>query len=326
MEPSIEVSVARTSSRQWILGSLIVCEKVDDPKSKPADTIADWQDGDSTFYLRKSSANRLLDGDVETDRIHVGGTSSAVWCLGDNAVCKVHAWCEGLELEANTIRFVGEKAPEIPIPELVHTWIDHDLDRTFLITKRVGGQILGRAWPQLSTLRRIQIADEIARYCVTLGANTSSRFETVTGCGVYEPWLMESTPQPHPSWKPRMLGPFSREAMHTYMTKISTEPAPDLDPRFHFYHADLGPTNIMVSEDGDRVTGIIDWESGAYYPRFWVATKPVTAWAFSLECETDEPKLWGQLLGRALEKNGYTRLDVAFCRWSDSKRCKVRVH
>lgn len=99
------------------------------------------------------------------------------------------------------------------------------------------------------------------------------------------------------------------------MSKISTEPPPDIDPRFHFYHADLGPTNIMVSEDGDRVTGIIDWESAAYYPRFWVATKPVTAGAFYLECETDEPKLWGHLLGHALEANGYKRQDTAFRRW-----------
>jgi aminoglycoside phosphotransferase (APT) family kinase protein len=297
---------------------MMVCETVDDPQSKPADAIADWKDGDSTFYLRKSSANELSGGDVEADRIHIGGTSSAVWCLGENAFCKAHAWCEGLELEANTMWFVAENASEVPIPELVYSWIDHDLNRTFLITKRVGGQTLERAWPQLSLPQRTQIANGIAQFCDTLAANTSSRFETVTGCGVHEPRLMESAPQSHPTWKPRTLGPLSQEAMRAYLTKISTEPAPDIDPQFHFYHADLGPTNIMVSEDGDRVTGIIDWESAAYYPRFWVATKPVTAGAFHLECETDEPKLWGQLLGQAIADKGYKRLDAAFRRWNNS--------
>ena len=103
------------------------------PESKLADAVAHWQDGHSTFYLRKSSANefKLSWGDAETDRIYVGGTSSSVWALGDNAICKVHAWCEGLELEANTMRFVAEKAPEVYIPELINTWIDHDLNRTF---------------------------------------------------------------------------------------------------------------------------------------------------------------------------------------------------
>ena len=131
---------------------------------------------------------------------------------------------------------------------------------------------------------------------------------------------MEGAPESHPTWKPITFGPFSHEAMHAYMTKISTDPAPDIDPQFQFYHADLGPMNIMVSEDGDRVTGVIDWETAAYYPRFWVATKPVTAWrAFNLECDTDEPKLWGQLLGQALETHGYKRLDAAFRRWNNSR-------
>ncbi|KAK4100742.1 hypothetical protein N658DRAFT_567361 [Parathielavia hyrcaniae] len=287
MEPPIEVSVARTSPCRWVLGSWMMCEKADNAESKPADAIADWQDGDGTFYLRKSSStDELSGGDVEADRVHTGGSSSAV-----------HAWCEGLELEANTMRFVGEKAPRVPIPELVHTWIDHDLNRTFHITKRVDGQTLERAWPQLSPPRRVQIAHDIARFCVALAVNTSSRLETVTGYGVHEPRLMEGAPQAHPTWKPRRLGPLSQEAMRAYITKISTEPAPDIEAQFHFYHADLGPTNIIVSEDGDRVTGIIDWESAAYYPRFWVATKPVTAGAFYLECETEDPKLWEQLLG-----------------------------
>jgi hypothetical protein len=127
----------------------MVCEKVDDlSHSKPADAIAGWQDGDGTFYLRKSSASELPGGgDVEADRIHVGGTSSAVWRLGKDAFCKVRAWCEGLELEVNTIRFVGERnaALEVPLPELIHSWIDYDLNRTFLITKRVCGQTLERA-------------------------------------------------------------------------------------------------------------------------------------------------------------------------------------
>ncbi|KPM39857.1 hypothetical protein AK830_g6710 [Neonectria ditissima] len=318
MFPPIAVSITRISPHGWILGSSMLCERIENPEVKPANVIIDWQDGGNTFYLRKRTANDMSGGDAEIDRIHVGGTSAAVWCLGENSFCKVHAWCEGLELEANTIRFVGDKASEVPVPEVVYSWIDHDLNRTFLITKRVRGQTLERAWPQLSPPQRTRIAHDIARFCVILAANTSSRFETVTGCGVYEARLMESAHPSHPTWLPRILGPFSLEAIRDYMANISTEPAPDIDQPFHFYHADLGPTNIMISEDGNLVTGIIDWESAAYYPKFWVATKPVYAGAFWLECETDEPKLWGQLLGQALDASGYKRLDVIFRRWSRS--------
>ena len=297
----------------------MVCEKVDNAGSKPLNAVADWQDGDDTFYLRERTDEDSLSGgdaDAEIDRVHVGGTSAAVWYLG-NAFCKVHAWCKGLELEANTMRFVRKKAPEVPIPELVYAWIDHNLSRTFVITKRVGGQTLERAWPQLPSLQRTQIADDVARFCLLLAANTSSRFETATGYGIHEPRLMESAHPSHPSWMPRTLGPFSLEAIRAYMAKISTEAAPEIGPQFYFYHADLGPTNIMVSADG-HVTGIIDWESAAYYPQFWVATKPVFSGSFWLECETDEPKLWGQLLGQALETKGYKRQDAIFRRWNSA--------
>ena len=40
MNPVIGVSVARINPSRWILGSLIVLEKVDCPESKPADAIA----------------------------------------------------------------------------------------------------------------------------------------------------------------------------------------------------------------------------------------------------------------------------------------------
>lgn len=52
-----------------------------------------------------------------------------------------------------------------------------------------------------------------------------------------------------------------------------------------------------LEPDSDRVTGIIGWESATCNPRFQVATKAVTFGTFPLEGETDEPRLWGQLLG-----------------------------
>ncbi|EER45456.1 predicted protein [Histoplasma capsulatum H143] len=39
----------------------------------------------------------------------------------------------------------------------------------------------------------------------------------------------------------------------------------------YFYHADLGPTNIITVGDGS-VIGVLDWESAGYSPKFWIAT------------------------------------------------------
>lgn len=227
MIPPIGSSVARIDIHRWIMGSSIICEKVTNPVSKPENAIIDWQDGDNTFYLRERRRNdsSMSEGDPDIDRIHVGGTSAAVWSIGSKAFCKVHAWCEGLELEANTIHFVSEKAFGVPVPEVIHTWIDRNLNRTFLITKRVSGRTLEEAWPQLSSRQRTRIADSVTRYCIALATMTSSRFETVTGRGINEPRLAEHARKSHPTWLPRPLGPLSFEGIVTYMTNISTEAA-----------------------------------------------------------------------------------------------------
>lgn len=70
----------------------------------------------------------------------------------------------------------------------------------------------------------------------------------------------------------------------------------------------------MVAEG--TLSAIIDWELAAYHPRFWLATKSSYGGAFSLECETDDPKLWGQLLGQALEDRGFNRQVQAFIQWN----------
>ena len=78
----------------------------------------------------------------------------------------------------------------------------------------------------------------------------------------------------------------------------------------------------MISEDGDRITGIIDWESAAYYPRFWLATKPEIASVFWLECPTDEPELWGRLLSKRLQRHGFDCLATVFREWNNGRIMK----
>lgn len=181
--------------------------------------------------------------------------------------------------------------------------------------KRVSGQTLDQAWPRLSSSQRIQIADDIARYCATLATKTASLFETVSGCGVNESRLSQYDHPSLPTWFRSIIGPFSLDAMVAYMKRIFTQPPPDIDAPFQFYHADLGPTNIMISGDGSVVTAIIDWESGAYYPRFWIATKPIASSVYWLECPTDDPKLWGKLLGEALKANDFQPSDKIWLSW-----------
>ena len=102
--------------------------------------------------------------------------------------------------------------------------------------KRVSGQTLEQAWPRLSSSQRIQIADDIARYCVILAKNTSSLFESVNGGAVFESRLMNKPPPSHPTWIPRTVGPFSSKALEAFMKRIPNQPPPEIGDSFHFYH------------------------------------------------------------------------------------------
>lgn len=74
--------------------------------------------------------------------------------------------------------------------------------------------------------------------------------------------------------------------------------------KFHFYHAGLSPTNIVVSTDGN-VTSILDWESAGFFPRMWIATKPRVCYAFILEHVEGDPWAGRELLLEALAERGY---------------------
>ncbi|KAH9221682.1 hypothetical protein DL95DRAFT_355778 [Leptodontidium sp. 2 PMI_412] len=318
MTPPISTSVRRLTRDRWMLGSSKICERVTRPI--PSNAIISWQDGDGTFYLRER-----VDGDLsvpkdgsETGLVHEGGTSAAVWSIGANAFCKVKAWREGMELESKTIEFVREKKPEVPVPEVIHTWIDHSWDRTFLILRRVKGQTLDEEWPRLNPDQRMEIANKIVGYCCKLASISASRFETATGHAVIEPFLDGIADASHPSWIPRPIGPFSSESLASHLSTIAPGSRLDVGDLFYFYHADLGPTNIMVLEG--TITGILDWESAAYYPKFWIATKPRLSAGFYLQKDRNDRKAWSNMLSDILKASGFLQNIDEYNSW----KCKRR--
>lgn len=106
------------------------------------------------------------------------------------------------------------------------------------------------------------------------------------------------------------------------MSSVSSEQVPHFDDALLFYHCDLGPTNILVSDTGDSVVAIIDWEAAAYFPSFWVATRPATNWAYRLSEPTIDPQEqneWSSLFSKALVVKGFSCQDVVFMKWSNAK-------
>lgn len=86
---------------------------------------------------------------------------------------------------------------------------------------------------------------------------------------------------------PYVWGPFSTVSdFHSYvrfgepLEDWAHEPAvievhgkPEGEYQVRFSHADLAPRNIMVDAKEGKITGIIDWEFGGWYPEYWEYTK-----------------------------------------------------
>ncbi|KAF2815600.1 uncharacterized protein BDZ99DRAFT_457582 [Mytilinidion resinicola] len=312
MNPPIENSIVHTGQGRWLLGSSVVCETA---IQVPKDALKSWKDDNGVIHcLREvfgdedaSIASRTC-GSSESGRIHHAGTSAAVWSLG-GAFIKVKAWRHGMQLESDTIRYVN-RVSSVPTPEVVYSWVDTDWNRSFLVLKPLKGRTLLQAWETLSIDRRMELASTVARFCKTLALSTSKMLETANGKGIIEPFLTAQPPNSEPSWKPQFLGPYSTYQLQSYLSDPSVTGDTEL---FYFYHADLGPTNIIVTEDGS-IVGIVDWESAAFYPMFWLGTKPLVSAGFFLHSGA-ERRAWAILLASSLEEEGFASDMVRYLAW-----------
>jgi hypothetical protein len=172
---------------------MMMCIKLPAKEVQPPNMIVSWQDGDDQFYLLPQDHTlhtASTEGDSAIDRIQECGTGGSLWRNGNESICKVKGCCQGRQLESSTINFVRDNYPDVPMPEVIYSWTDELLNRTFLILKRVHARTLDNAWRTLSANQRCNIATEIAQHCFVLAANTSSRYETVSGSGVLEYCLM----------------------------------------------------------------------------------------------------------------------------------------
>ena len=267
-----------------------------------------------------SMGDQPLQGEPEHDLIYQAGSGSAVWIVGNEVVCKVHAWKLGIQLESETIAFMREHFPTIPVPKVLYEWVDQSMNRSFLIMKRVHARTLDVAWPSLTQQQRLNIANEVADYTALVATKTSTHYQTISGCGVAKQWLMQGYDFHGPihNWFPRTIGPFTAAELRAHWTKISTIPPPAFEDTLVLYHDDQGPTNILISDSGDNVEAIIDWANVSYVPRFWVATVVLCTGAFRFEHEGKGSKDWALMFAEALKKQGFEECAAEFRKWHDT--------
>ena len=309
----IDQSVKQIGPSRWSIGSL-VCERINNEQY--ADAVAAWEEDECTYILRKAKDDEIAppatfaeSSSDDLRLVHTGGTESVVWTIGRRVFCKVHHWNPEQESEDKTIAFVKKIAPQISTPEVIHIWIDNG--KSFLLVRRIEGSTLRDAWASLSLSQRQAVVETIAAYCDLLAKTTSKTLETATGRPALEPFL---------SFAGSNLCPLLTQKEWERHFSVILEGRPTITEEFHFYHPDLGPSNIIISDDG-TVAGIIDWESAAYYPAFWIATKPTISPAFNFcpEIPEHDELEWRKRFRDELVRLGYPQVGEWYIKWMRSR-------
>jgi hypothetical protein len=182
------------------MGTAVTCVKIKPDATPPTNSLVSWSDGAFMFHLLPQhdvaagitdEQPSSLQNEPEYQLIHEAGSCNAVWIIGNEVVCKIHAWKEGIQMESETIAFIREHFPDILVTEVVYEWVDKAINRSFLIMKRIRARTLEVAWPRLTHQQRLNIAKEVADYTATVASKTCDHLQTISGCGVDIPSLIQ---------------------------------------------------------------------------------------------------------------------------------------
>ncbi|KAK2765104.1 hypothetical protein FQN54_008803 [Arachnomyces sp. PD_36] len=162
------------------------------------------------------------------------------------------------------------KYTSVPAPLLVDTFRKHG--DIFMVMTRVRGRALIDVFHLMSYEERDQFADDLGDYVAQLHSipnHTPYLFADTNGGRMVDHRVPDQE-----------FGPFNSEAdfnNHLYHIGVSQKLKESIalvhsrTHRSYFTHSDLHPTNILV--EGGKLSGIIDWECGAFKPEYWEFTK-----------------------------------------------------
>lgn len=169
---------------------------------------------------------------------------------------------------------------------------------TVLVSDRVPGVPLVDAWPGLSDAEKGSVKDQLREQFARMRTFT----QPFIGCldrrpaqNVYNRIIPDhfgpfEDEEAFDNWCLARLKclPHTRWKWKTWLKRMRKE----FPSRFVLTHGDLTPRNIMV--EGSKVTGIIDWERGGFFPEYCEY-----AWAMKL-CHSHE-EWWIPVLKEVLQ-------------------------
>ena len=267
------MSLIRTSPGVWSLGTFMLCEEY--TGDTPQDALASWEDSGKNYYLHRREAPLTTrtppEGDYDTNRFYDGWEAVSHWEFSPNVFVKSRAWAPGSTLEIDTIRWIQQTFPQIPVTDAIYGWVDPAWERQFLITRRMKGEQLGVIWPRLSDPEKTRIVMQIIDTVKIMATVTSDRLRGIGGGLPHAEFLPKPPPDPNQWFRaPRVYPEYTAEdfntALNVWWDKIKENPRTE---KFTFFHGDLTPGNVFVEpkEDGKAcLSGLIDFETSGFYP------------------------------------------------------------
>lgn len=176
--------------------------------------------------------------------------------------------------EASTIQFI-RKHTSIPAPKVYCAF--HRKGTTYIVMQRMPGMPAVMNWELLSDESKDKLLGQLREMIheMRMIPLPSDKISNVDGGSLYDCRLPSSLVR---------FGPFTNtQEFHTFLRgglEKGPPEVPDIDDMISaqklewgqpvFTHGDLSTLNIMIH--GDKITGIVDWETGGWYPPYWEYT------------------------------------------------------
>lgn len=295
----VRESISLVDADTWLIGPLLLhC-------SEGLCETSTWYDADDdlSYIVTAASAPRpssvpLSADDPKIKLVYDAGDCSAVWSIGNSAFCKVKIKVPGTTAEATTLGFVHKQKPGFNLPTVLHE--SEYKDRYCLFFQRVPGRTLSDAWSTLDDRWRNYYIGAVVNVCRFLECCEGDTLCGVDGKNVLEPYLIKHEADEDYSPHNLLRG---CELMGMDCSK------------FVFYHADLGPGNIIVENTPETgVIGIIDWEIAGFFPRGWIRTKFRMSSGMDLP-DSEKPLEWRSGVQKLLGVHGYKKYASEFQAW-----------
>lgn len=302
----ISNSIREVDARHWLIQNTLLLAHDKVPRQP---NHASWSDGKGGFFVlsdapKPQPPSKPTAQGSQIQKVHEGGTSSAVWEAGEAFVKVKQIECPEVTREHTTLEYLHRRQLDFAIPTVYfHTEID---GRYYVVLSKLHGRTLADSWLTMAEPTKQVFVDRIATICESLATWTGETISGVDGHQLSEFYLAE---------------PSSNES-RDFRSHALVENCRGLGmdcSSFVFYHCDLGPGNIIVTSQNS--VGIIDWEIAGFVPREWIRTKFRLSGGLDLPLEDldrTERTEWRRRVSQRLEKMGFQDVVSSWTSWRNS--------